>query len=45
MADEERSHLSGLAAEVEPAPVVEVPFLPEDVHDLRSLAEIATFLF
>jgi anion-transporting ArsA/GET3 family ATPase len=45
MADEERSHLAGLAEQVAPAPVAEVPFLPEDVHDLASLTEIASFLF
>lgn len=45
MADEERSHLGGLAAEVRPAPVIEVPFLPEDVHDLDTLGQIGSHLF
>jgi anion-transporting ArsA/GET3 family ATPase len=45
MADEERSHLAGLAEQVAPAPIVEVPFLPEDVHDVASLLEIGTHLF
>ena len=45
MADEERTHLAGLAEQVDPAPVVEVPFLPEDVHDLAALAEIGTHMF
>ena len=45
MADGEESHLRGLTAEVEPAPVVRVPFLADDVHDLDTLAEIGTHLF
>jgi anion-transporting ArsA/GET3 family ATPase len=45
MAEEERSHLAGLADQVTPAPVIEVPFLPEDVHDLATLAEIGKHLF
>lgn len=45
MAAQERAHLAGLTAEVEPAPVVEVPFLPEDVHDLATLGEIGHHLF
>ena len=40
-----RAHLGGLSAQVTPAPMVEVPFLPEDVHDLATLAEIGRFLF
>ena len=45
MADEERTHLADLAAQVEPAPVVEVPFLPDDVHDLSTLTEIGSYIF
>jgi anion-transporting ArsA/GET3 family ATPase len=45
MADEERDELADLAADVAPAPIVEVPFLPEDVHDLATLAEIGRHLF
>ena len=45
---EEREHrrdLRGLADEVSPAPVVRVPYLRSDVHDLDGLAEIAHHLF
>lgn len=45
MADTEQSHLDGLAARVAPAPVVRVPFLSSDVHDLDGLAEIGSWLF
>ena len=45
MADTEEHHLTGLAARVAPAPVVRVPFLSSDVHDLDGLAEIGTWLF
>ena len=45
MADEERTHLADLSSQVEPAPVVEVPVLPDDVHDLGTLAEIGSHIF
>ena len=45
MADEEDTHLRGLADQVAPAPVVKVPFLADDVHDLGTLAQIGTYLF
>jgi len=45
MADTEQSHLDGLAARVAPAPVVRVPFLSSDVHDLDGLAEVGSWLF
>jgi anion-transporting ArsA/GET3 family ATPase len=45
VASREEEHLAGLAATVEPAPVVRVPFLSSDVHDLDGLAEIATHLY
>ncbi len=45
MAEGEEEALSGLSARVAPAPVVRVPFLADDVHDLDSLAHITTHLF
>ena len=41
----EDEHLAGLAASVAPAPVVRVPYLASDVHDLDGLDEIALHLF
>ena len=41
----EESHLAGLAEQVAPAPVVRVPFLETDVHDLDGLSEVARHLF
>ena len=37
--------LAGLADQVAPAPIIYVPFLRSDVHDLDGLAEIGTHLF
>jgi anion-transporting ArsA/GET3 family ATPase len=45
MAEGEERHLDGLTARVAPAPVVRVPFLAHDVHDLASLDEVASHLF
>lgn len=45
MAEGEEGHLAGLASRVSPAPVVRVPFLAHDVHDLSSLDEVAGHLF
>ena len=45
MAEGEERHLAGLTARVAPAPVVRVPFLAHDVHDLASLDEVASHLF
>jgi anion-transporting ArsA/GET3 family ATPase len=45
MADTEHEHLHGLASRVAPAPVVRVPFLSSDVHDLAGLTEIGSWLF
>ncbi|HEV3225738.1 MAG TPA: ArsA-related P-loop ATPase [Acidimicrobiales bacterium] len=45
VASREEQHLAGLAERVAPAPVLRVPFLESDVHDLDGLAEIATHLF
>jgi anion-transporting ArsA/GET3 family ATPase len=41
----EDAHHTGLAGRVAPAPVVKVPFLPTDVHDLDGLDRIASHLF
>ncbi len=45
VATNEEEHLAGLAGKVAPAPVLRVPFLQTDVHDLDGLAEIARHLF
>jgi len=45
IADGEEEALAGLSARVSGASVVRVPFLADDVHDLDSLAHIATHLF
>jgi anion-transporting ArsA/GET3 family ATPase len=45
VAGRERDHLAGLAGQVTPAPVVRVPFLRTDVHDLASLALVGDHLF
>ena len=45
VADGEERHLADLTERVSPAPVVRVPFLAHDVHDLESLAEVAAHLF
>ena len=44
VASREEQHLAGLATAVAPAPVVRVPFLATDVHDLAGLAEVARHL-
>jgi anion-transporting ArsA/GET3 family ATPase len=44
-ADAEEDHLRDLAAKVAPAPVVKVPMLATDVHDLRTLAMVGDHLF
>jgi anion-transporting ArsA/GET3 family ATPase len=41
----EDAHLEGLTGRVAPAPVVRVPFLDTDVHDLGGLDRIAAHLF
>ncbi len=43
-ASREEEHLAGLADAVAPAPVVRVPFLPTDVHDIAGLTEVASHL-
>ena len=45
VADREEAHLAGLAEQVAPAPVVRVPFLRTDVHDLTGLALVGDHLF
>jgi len=45
VAANEENHLAGLAAKVEPAPVIRIPFLQTDVHDLDGLGEIGRHLF
>jgi anion-transporting ArsA/GET3 family ATPase len=41
----EREHLAPLAERVAPAPLVEVPLLPFQVHDLTSLTALGDYLF
>jgi anion-transporting ArsA/GET3 family ATPase len=41
VASREEYHLAGLAEAVAPAPVVRVPFLPTDVHDVDGLTALA----
>jgi anion-transporting ArsA/GET3 family ATPase len=41
VASREEYHLAGLAEAVAPAPVVRVPFLPTDVHDIDGLTTLA----
>lgn len=45
VAANEEAHLEGLTARLVPAPVVRVPFLESDVHDLAGLDEVASHLF
>ncbi|MDX6506294.1 MAG: hypothetical protein QOG06_938 [Gaiellaceae bacterium] len=45
VASREEEHLAGLADRVAPAPVIRVPFLQTDVHDLNGLTEVGTHLF
>ncbi len=45
VADREDAHLAGLAEQIAPAPVVRVPFLATDVHDLDGLRHVADHLF
>ncbi|MEY2433524.1 MAG: hypothetical protein QOC92_3249 [Acidimicrobiaceae bacterium] len=45
VASREEEHLAGLAEHVAPAPVIRVPFLRTDVHDLEGLKEVGEHLF
>lgn len=41
----EEEHLEGLSAEVAPAPVIRVPYLASDVHDIEGLETVGAWLF
>jgi anion-transporting ArsA/GET3 family ATPase len=45
IAAHEEAQLGGLTARVAPAPVVRVPVLHSDVHDLGGLADVAVHIF
>ncbi|HET9609649.1 MAG TPA: ArsA-related P-loop ATPase [Acidimicrobiales bacterium] len=45
VASRERAHLTGLSEAVAPAPVVWVPFLSSDVHDIDGMAAVAAHVF
>ena len=45
VASREEEHLAGLAEQVDPAPIIRVPFLRSDVHDLTGLALVGDHLF
>jgi anion-transporting ArsA/GET3 family ATPase len=45
LAEVEEAHVAELSERVRPAPLVRVPFLPSDVHDLDGLAELGKYLF
>jgi anion-transporting ArsA/GET3 family ATPase len=45
VAAREEHHLADLASRVSPAPVVRVPFLQSDVHDIAGLVEVGDHLF
>jgi hypothetical protein len=45
LAETEERHLGGLTERVAPSPVVRVPELAGDVHDLTGLADIGIWLF
>jgi anion-transporting ArsA/GET3 family ATPase len=45
IAQREEDHLSGLTEMVDPSPVIRVPFLQTDVHDLGGLAIVGDHLF
>ncbi|MEQ1788551.1 MAG: ArsA family ATPase [Acidimicrobiales bacterium] len=44
VASREEEHLAGLAEAVAPAPVVRVPFLSTDVHDIDGLTDLAVYM-
>ena len=44
VASREEHHLAGLASAVAPAPVVRVPFLSTDVHDIDGLTELGALM-
>jgi anion-transporting ArsA/GET3 family ATPase len=45
VASREQAHLAGLADAVAPAPVVWVPFLRSDVHDIVGMDQVALHVF
>ena len=45
VAAREEDHLAGLADQVAPSPVIRVPFLRSDVHDLTGLRLVGDHLF
>jgi len=45
LAEVEEANVSALSERVRPAPLVRVPFLPTDVHDLDGLSELGKYLF
>ncbi|MCU1497780.1 MAG: putative anion transporting ATPase [Acidimicrobiales bacterium] len=45
VAGREEEHLAGLSEQVAPAPVIRVPFLRSDVHDLTGLGLVGDHLF
>ena len=45
MARREENYVTSLIAQVAPAPVVRVPLLDGDVHDLAGLQAVADHLF
>ena len=44
VASREEHHLAGLAERVAPAPVVRVPFLSTDVHDIDGLTNLGALM-
>jgi anion-transporting ArsA/GET3 family ATPase len=45
IARSETQHVAGLADAVAPAPLVRVPFLGGDVHDVAGMADVAGYVF
>ncbi len=45
VADREEQHVDALTDHLPGAPVIRVPFLPDDVHDLDGLTEMGKWLF
>ena len=45
LAEVEEAQVAELSEQVRPAPLVRVPFLPSDVHDLDGLAALGMYLF
>ena len=45
LTDAERAELAPLVARVAGAPIIEVPLLPSDVHDIEALDVLAQHLF